>query len=84
MTKIDFTLLVNEILDEYDCKLYGLIYNSEGICEIRYTDDFETVKRLLVAYRFMNRARLRFKIMDELDLLISVNPKDFPVDPKRF
>ena len=76
MTKTEFTLLVNEILDEYDCKLYGLIYNSEGICEIRYTDDLETVKKMLVAYRFMNRARLRFKIMDELDLLTPVDPED--------
>ena len=73
MSKTEFTLLVNEILDEYDCKLYGLIYNSEGICEISYTDDLETVKKLLVAYRFMNRARLRFKIMDELDLLTPVD-----------
>ena len=76
MTKVDFTLLVNEILDEHDCKLYGLIYNSEGICEISYTDDLETVKKLLVAYRFMNRARLRLKIMDELDLLTPVDPED--------
>ena len=76
MTKIEFTLLVNEILDEYDCKLYGLIYNSEGICEIRYTDDLETVKKMLVAYRFMNRARLRLKIMDELDLLTPVDPEE--------
>ena len=76
MDKIEFTLLVNEILDEYDCKLYGLIYNSEGICEIRYTDDLETVKKMLVAYRFMNRARLRFKIMDELDLLTPVDPEE--------
>ena len=76
MSKIEFTLLVNEILDEYDCKLCGLIYNSEGICEISYTDDLEIVKKLLVAYRFMNRSRLRFKIMDELDLLTPVDPEE--------
>ena len=76
MDKIEFTLLVNEILDEYDCKLYGLIYNSEGICEVRYSDDLKTVKKLLVAYRFMNRARFRFKIMDELDLLTPVDPEE--------
>ena len=76
MSKTEFTLLVNELLDEYDCKLYGLIYNSEGICEISYSDDLETVKKLLVAYRFMNRARLRLKIMDELDLLTPVDPED--------
>ena len=76
MNKTEFTLLVNEILDEYDCKLYGLIFNSEGICEVSYTDDLETDKKLLVAYRFMNRARLRFKIMDELDLLTPVDPDE--------
>ena len=76
MSKTEFALLVNEILDEYDCKLYGLIYNSEGICEVSYTDDLKTVKKLLVAYRFMNRARLRFKIMDELDLLTPVDPEE--------
>ena len=76
MTKVDFTLLVDEVLNEFDCKLYGLIYNSEGICEVSYTDDLETVKKLFFAYRFMNRARLRFKIMDELDLLTPVDPEE--------
>ena len=76
MDKIEFTLLVKEVLNDFDCKLYGLIYNSEGICEVSYTDDLETVKKLLVAYRFMNRAKLRFKIMDELDLLIPVDPEE--------
>ena len=76
MSKTEFALLVDEVLNEFDCKLYGLIYNSEGICEVSYTDDLETVKKLLFAYRFMNRARLRFKIMDELDLLIPVDPED--------
>ena len=76
MSKTEFTLLINEILDEYDCKLFDLIFNSEGICQVSYTDDLETVKKLLVAYRFMNRARLRLKIMDELDLLTPVDPED--------
>ena len=76
MSKTEFTLLVDEVLNEFDCKLYGLIYNSEGICEVSYTDDLKTVKKLLFAYRFMNRARLRFKIMDELDLLTPVDPED--------
>ena len=49
MTKVDFVLLVDEVLNEFDCKLYGLIYNSEGICEVRYSDDLKTVKNLLGA-----------------------------------
>ena len=76
MSKTEFALLVDEVLNEFDCKLYGLIYNSEGICEVSYTDDLETVKKLLFAYRFMNRARLRLKIMDELDLLTPVDPDE--------
>ena len=76
MSKTEFALLVDEVLNEFDCKLYGLIYNSEGICEVSYTDDLATVKKMLVAYRFMNRARLRLKIMDELDLLTPVDPED--------
>ena len=76
MSKTEFTLLVNELLDEYDCKLFDLIFNSEGICQVSYTDDLETVKKLLVPYRFMNRARLRLKIMDELDLLTPIDPEE--------
>ena len=59
MDKIEFTLLVNEILDEYDCKLYGLIYNSEGICEIRYTDDYIYNEISKKEYEFESKNRNR-------------------------
>lgn len=74
MSKLKFTVLVDELLNEYDCKLIGMEFNEEGISKITYTDGiFERV--LHVAYRFMNRARLKLDILDQLDLLIPVDPE---------
>ena len=75
MTKLKFTVLVDEVFNEFDCKLLGMDYTDDGICRVNYTDGFDTDLHFSVAYRYMNRARLRLKIMDELDLL-------FPVDPE--
>ena len=75
MTKLKFTVLVDEVFNEFDCKLLGMEYSEDGICKVNYTNGFSTDLHFYVAYRFMNRARLRFKIMDELDLLVSVNPE---------
>ena len=75
MSKLKFTVLVDEVFNEFDCKLLGLEYSEDGICKVNYTDGFDTDLHFFVAYRFMNRARLRFKIMDELDLLVLVNPE---------
>lgn len=74
MSKLKFTVLVDELLNEYDCKLLGLEYNEEGISKVTYTDGIYD-RVLYVAYRFMNRARLRYRIMDDLDLLVSVDPE---------
>ena len=69
MTKTEFAILVDEVLSECDCKLTGLTYFEDGICEIRYSDEvFE--KHFYVAYKFMNRVKLRLVIMDVEDLLI--------------
>ena len=72
MTKLKFTVLVDEVFNEFDCKLLGLDYSDDGICKVNYTDGFDTDLHFYVAYRFMNRARLRFKIMDQLGLLIEM------------
>ena len=74
MTKLKFTVLVDEVFNEFDCKLLGMDYNDEGICKVNYTDDFDTDLHFYVAYRFMNRARLRLLIMDQLNLLIEIDP----------
>ena len=75
MTKLKFTVLVDEVFNEFDCKLLGMEYSEDGICRVNYTDGFNTDLYFYVAYRFMNRARLRLKIMDELDLLVPVDPE---------
>ena len=72
MSKIKFTVLVDEVFNEFDCKLLGMEYGEDGICRVNYTDGFDTDLHFYVAYRFMNRARLRFKIMDQLGLLIEM------------
>lgn len=74
MTKTEFTILVDEMLNEYDCLLTGLDYYDDGICKVSFTDGIYD-RYLLVAYRFMNRARLKLKLLDELDLLVSVDPE---------
>ena len=75
MTKLKFTVLVDEVFNEFDCKLLGMEYSEDGICRVNYTDGFDTDLHFFVAYRFMNRARLRLKIMDQLNLLIEINPE---------
>ena len=74
MTKLKFTVLVDEVMNEFDCKLLGMEYSEDGFCKVNYTDGFDTDLHLYVAYRFMNRARLRLLIMDQLNLLIEINP----------
>ena len=74
MTKLKFTVLVDEVFNEFDCKLLGMEYSEDGICKVNYTDGFDTDLHFYVAYRFMNRARLRLKIMVELGLLVPVYP----------
>lgn len=74
MTKTEFAILVDEVLNECDCRLTELTYFDDGICEIRYSDEvFE--KHFYVAYKFMNRAKLRLVIMDGEDLLIPIDPE---------
>lgn len=74
MSKTEFTLLVDEMLNEYDYKLIGIEYYDDGICRVRFSDDVFN-RSFYVAYRFMNRSRLKLKFLDELDLLIPVDPE---------
>ena len=74
MTKLKFTVLVDEVFNEFDCKLLGMEYSEVGICKVNFTDGFDPDLHFYVAYRFMNRSRLRLLIMDQLNLLIEINP----------
>ena len=74
MSKLKFTVLVDEVFNEFDCKLLGMEFSEDGICKVNFTDGFSTDLHFYVAYRFMNRARLRLKIMVALDLLVPIYP----------
>ena len=73
MSRTDFTLMLDEVFNEFDCRLLGMDYNEDGICKVNFTNGFDDL-HLIVAYRFMNRARLRLKIMVALDLLVPIYP----------
>ena len=75
MTRTDFTIMIDEILNEFDCKIDGILYTDDNIAIVNYSPDDANIRRMYISYRFMNRARLRLKIMDELDLLVPVNPE---------
>ena len=75
MTRTDFTIMLDEVLNEFDCKIDGILYTDDNIAIVNYSPDDVNVWRMYIPYRFMNRARLRLKIMDELDLLVPVNPE---------
>ena len=75
MTRTDFTIMLDEVMNEFDCKINGILYTDDNIAIVNYTDGFDTNIQFYVAYRFMNRARLRLLIMEQLNLLIEINPE---------
>ena len=75
MSRTDFTLMLDEVLNEFDCKIDGILYTDDNIAIVNYSPDDVNIWRMYISYRFMNRARLRLKIMDELNLLVPVNPE---------
>ena len=75
MSRTEFTLLLDELLNEFDCKIDGLLYTDDNIVIVNYTSNGVDISRMYIPYRFMNRARLRLIIMNDLDLLVPVNPE---------
>ena len=73
MSRTEFTLLLDEVLNEFDCKIDGLLYTDDNIVIVNYTSNGVDISRMYIPYRFMNRARLRLIIMNDLDLLVPVN-----------
>ena len=66
MTKLKFTVLVDEVFNEFDCKLLGMEYSDDGICKVNFTDGFDTDLHFYVDYRFMDHAKLRLLIMEKI------------------
>ena len=75
MTRTDFTIMIDEVLNEFDCKIDGILYTDDNIAIVNFSPDDVNVRRMYIPYRFMNRAKLRLKIMDELNLLVPVDPE---------
>ena len=74
MTRTDFTIMIDEVLNEFDCKIDGILYTDDNIAIVNYSPDDVNVCRMYIPYRFMNRARLRLLMMEQLNLLIEINP----------
>ena len=74
MTRTEFIILADEVLNEFGCVLLCMNFNKDEICEITYHDSFSD-GHFYSAYRFMNRVKLRLIIMDQLNLLIPIDPE---------
>ena len=75
MTRTDFTLMLDEVLNEFDCRIDGILYTDDNIAIVNYSPNDVNIYRMHIPYRFMNRARLRLLLMEQLDLLIKINPE---------
>ena len=75
MTRTDFTLMLDEVLNEFDCRIDGILYTDDNIAIVNYSPNDVNIWRMYIPYRFMNRVRLRLLVMEQLDLLVPVNPE---------
>ena len=66
MSRLTFSVLVNDILDSLDYKLLKIEFNDENIAKIDYTKDGSIIKDMYIAYRFMKLANLRNKVLSEV------------------
>ena len=66
MSRLTFSVLVNDILDSLDYKMLKIEFNDENIAKIDYTKDGSVIKDMFIAYRFMKLANLRNKVISEV------------------
>ena len=66
MSRLTFSVLVNDILDSLDYKMLKIEFNDENIAKIDYTKDGSVIKDMFIAYRFMKIANLRNKVISEV------------------
>ena len=66
MSRLTFSVLVNDILDSLDYKMLKIEFNDEEIACIDYTKDGSIIKNMFIAYRFMKLANLRNKVLSEV------------------
>ena len=75
MTRTDFTIMIDEVLNEFDCKIDGILYTDDNIAIVNYSPDDVNVRRMFIPYRFMNRARLRLLTEEEFNEIMTVYKK---------
>ena len=66
MSRLTFSVLVNDILDSLGFKMLKIEFNNEEIAKIDYTKDGAIIKDMFIAYRFMKLANLRNKVLSEV------------------
>ena len=66
MSRLTFSVLINDILDSLDYKMLKIEFNDENIAKIDYTKDGTVIKDMFIAYRFMKLANLRNKVLSEV------------------
>ena len=66
MSRLTFSVLVNDILDSLGFKMLKIEFNNEEIAKIDYTKDEILIKDMYIAYRFMKLANLRNKVLSEV------------------
>ena len=66
MSRLTFSVLVNDILDSLGYKMLKIEFNNEEIAKIDYTKDGILIKDMFIAYRFMKLANLRNKVLSEV------------------
>ena len=66
MSRLTFSVLVNDILDSLDYKMLKIEFNDENIAKIDYTKDGSVIKDMFIAYRFMKIGNLRNKVLSEV------------------
>ena len=66
MSRLTFSVLVNDILDSLGFKMLKIEFNDENIAMINYTKDGALIKDMFIAYRYMKLANLRNKVISEV------------------
>ena len=66
MSRLTFSVLVNDILDSLGFKMLKIEFNNEEIAKIDYTKDGSVINDMFIAYRFMKLANLRNKVLSEV------------------
>ena len=66
MSRLTFSVLINDILDSLGYKMLQIVFNNEEIAKIDYTKDGSVIMDMFIAYRFMKLANLRNKVISEV------------------